>query len=197
MKSFLQMKLGMAAVALLAGCAVQTEQTEAGEGTRATAQALDDTNANLLAGPWQFDSADLTMSGDLASTYTVAGDAIDLRFAGVYYHWSGTTYRGYSFTQEAPVQQGHTYDLALPVSGENGGAPAFFAVTLPGAGPVQYTQLYSDGTAHVKVTVTDDPGASPTITLTAHPLTATFGPIQGFGMGLFSYTVSASLTEVP
>ena len=79
--------------------------------TYATATAVFDTavvhyaaGANLLAGPWQFVSSDVTPS----TAYSINGDSITLDFQG-YFSWNGTWasgYTGYTFEQPVAVVEG-------------------------------------------------------------------------------------------
>ena len=177
----------------LAGC-----QTAPPESSRSA--ALDSTDsgsaANLLAGPWQFVSSDLTPN----DSYTIGvggdGNAIAVDWDG-YYSWSGnwsTGFVGYTFAQPAALAAGGTYALALTVSDVSNPIPVVLDATLSGGGAQQAVTQFGNGTATLTFTVAD-PGTTPTVSLVAHPALGHVGPLYSTGILFQSYTVTASLTR--
>lgn len=150
-------------------------------------------SANLLAGSWQFVSSDVTPS----TAYTLNGDAIDLDFQG-YFSWNGTWasgYQGYTFQQAANVVQGGTYVLTVDVSKTNVPVPAVVEASLSGAGAKQQQSLSGNGVITFTFDVAADPGSSPVVQLIAHPVLGHLGPVEGTGIGVQSYELTASLTS--
>jgi hypothetical protein len=150
-------------------------------------------SSNLLAGPWRFVSSDLTPS----TAYEIHGDAIDLDFQG-YFSWNGTWasgYQGYTFEQPAPVTQGATYVLTVDVTHSNVGLPVVVKASLSGAGPAQQQTSMGNGVLTFTFTVTSDPGSAPVVDLVSHPVLGQIGPVQGTGIGIESFTLTASLAK--
>jgi hypothetical protein len=148
---------------------------------------------NLLAGPWRFVGSDLSPS----TAYAIHGDAIDLDFQG-YFSWNGTWasgYQGYAFEQAAPVAQGATYVLTVVASNSNVGLPVVVKASLSGAGAAQQQMSMGNGVLTFTFDVASDPGSAPVIDLVAHPVLGHLGPVEGTGIGVESYTLTASLTK--
>ncbi len=148
---------------------------------------------NLLAGPWRFVSSDVTPS----TAYSISGDTIDLDFQG-YFSWNGTWasgYQGYTFLQPAAVVQGATYVLTVNVTNANVPVPAVVEAALSGAGAQQEQQSSGNGVLTFTFTVSSDPGSAPVIDLVAHPVLGQIGPVQGTGIGVQSYDLTASLEQ--
>jgi hypothetical protein len=148
---------------------------------------------NLLAGPWQFVSSDVTPS----NAYSISGDTIDLDFQG-YFSWNGTWasgYQGYTFQQPAAVAQGATYVLTVNVTNANVQVPAVVEASISGAGARQEQQSFGNGVLTFTFTVSSDPGSAPVIDLVAHPVLGQIGPVQGTGIGVQSYDLTASLEQ--
>ena len=148
---------------------------------------------NLLAGPWRFVSSDLTPS----TAYVIHGDAIDLDFQG-YFSWNGTWasgYQGYTFEQPAPVTQGATYVLTVDVTSSNVGLPVVVKASLSGAGAQQQQMSFGNGVITFTFTVASAPGTAPVVDLVSHPVLGQIGPIQGTGLGVESFALTASLAK--
>src|SRR5437868_820890 len=67
----------------------------------------DDSDGDLLAGPWAFVGSDLQPD----TSYAINGNEIDLNFSG-YFHWNGTWasgYQGYTFQQPVAIARGSRY----------------------------------------------------------------------------------------
>ena len=156
--------------------------------------SADDGQANLLAGPWVFASSDVRP----ATAYTINGNEIDLRFNG-YFNWNGTWasgYAGYTFQQPVSVVQGARYRLSVVVSNANTPIPSVLRASLSGAGSEQQkSTLGGNGTIDFDFTVASDPGAA-VVALTAHPVLGHLGPTEGVGIGVQTYSVTASLTRL-
>ena len=149
---------------------------------------------NLLAGPWAQVSSDLTP----ATSFTVDGNSIDLNWSG-YYRWSGTWasgFRGYTFEQPVSVVDGGSYRLTLTVSNLSNPIPAVLWAQLSGAGAEQKQWTKANGTLTYDFTVSGDPGATPVLDVTAHPALGHIGPVEGTGILIQSYTITASLTRL-
>jgi hypothetical protein len=150
-------------------------------------------STNLLAGAWQFVSSDLTPS----TAYSIDGDAIDLDFQG-YFSWNGTWatgYVGYTFSQPVSVTEGSTYVLTVDVTNSNVGLPAVVTASISGAGAAQEQSSMGNGVLTYTFSVSSDPGSAPVIELIAHPVLGNLGPVQGTGIGVESYDVTASLVK--
>jgi hypothetical protein len=151
---------------------------------------------NLLAGPWQFVSSDVSPS----NAYSINGDTIDLDFQG-YFSWNpslGVAYQGYTFQQPVALVQGATYVLTVNVTNTNTPLPAVVEASLSGAGAQQEQTSMGAGVLTFTFTVSSDPGSAPVITLVAHPVLGQFGPsggIPGEGIGVESYDLTASLEQ--
>jgi hypothetical protein len=170
----------------------------AGDGQQAIAepsQALAITSQpGLLAGPWAFASSDI----DPDNSYAIHGNEIDLNFNG-YFRWNGTWnsgYKGYTFTQPVSVIQGGRYRLSVAVSNTNTQIPSVLRASLSGAGAEQQKSISGNGTIDFDFTVVSDPGAA-MVALTAHPVLGHLGPTEGVGIGVQTYSVTASLTRLP
>jgi hypothetical protein len=145
---------------------------------------------NLLAGPWQFVSSDVTPS----TAYSISGDTIDLDFQG-YFSWNGSSYQGYAFQQAVPVVQGATYVLTVDVTNANVPVPAVVEASLSGAGAEQEQMSFGNGVLTFTFAVSSDPGSAPVIDLVAHPELGQIGPVQGTGVGVQSYDLVTSLVQ--
>jgi carbohydrate binding protein with CBM56 domain len=145
---------------------------------------------NLLAGPWQFVSSDVTPS----NAYSIDGDTIDLDFQG-YFSWSGSSYQGYTFQQPVAVVQGATYVLTVNVTNTNVPVPAVVEAWVSGAGAEQEQSSFGNGVLTFTFPVSSDPGSAPVIDLVAHPVLGQIGPVVGTGIGVQSYDLTASLVR--
>jgi hypothetical protein len=184
--------------AALAGCGVAPEGDDVGRSAQPlTATISTDCqhqNQNLLAGPWVQVSSDLTP----ANSFSVDGNSINLNWSG-YYRWNGTWasgFRGYTFEQPVSVVAGGSYRLTLTVSSLSNPIPAVLRVSLSGAGAEQQQMTQSNATLTYDFTVSGDPGATPVLDVTAHPALGHIGPVEGTGILIQSYTVTASLTRL-
>jgi hypothetical protein len=148
----------------------------------------------LLAGPWALASSDIQPS----TSFTIDGNAINLSWSG-YYRWSGTWasgFAGYTFAQPVAIVEGGSYRLTLTVSNLSNPIPAVLRASLSGAGAEQQQSTQVNGTLTFDFTVDSDPGAAPVLDVTAHPALGHIGPLDGIGILIQSYTVTASLVRV-
>jgi hypothetical protein len=148
---------------------------------------------NLLVGPWQFASSDVSPS----NAYSISGDTIALDFEG-YFTYPPSGYEGYTFQQPVSLVQGATYVLTVDVTKANTPIPTVVKASLSGAGAEQ-EQTTSGGTESgvltFTFTVSSDPGSAPVIDLVAHPVLGQVGPLVGTGIGVASYDLTASLEQ--
>jgi hypothetical protein len=178
----------------LAGCGVAPEGDDVGSSAPALKIAAHCTQPNLLAGPWTLASSDLTP----ATSFSSDGNSVNLTWSG-YYRWSGTWasgFRGYTFEQPVNVVAGGRYRLTLTVSNLSNPIPAVLYASLSGGGAEQLKSTQVNGALTYDFTV-GDPGATPVLDVTAHPALGHVGPIDGTGILIQSYSVSASLTRLP
>jgi hypothetical protein len=149
---------------------------------------------NLLSGAWSFAGSDIQPE----NAYAIHGNEIDLEFNG-YFRWNGTWqsgYKGYTFTQPVSLVQGARYRLSVVVSNSNTQIPSVLRASLSGAGAEQEKSVPGNGTIDFDFTVGSDPGAA-TLALTAHPVLGHLGPTEGVGIGVQTYSVTATLTRQP
>ena len=180
-----------------AGCAAGEDAAGAAVGERSQAVAVSHdpmSQQSLLTGPWLFAGSDVHPD----TSYAIYGNAIDLNFNG-YFRWNGTWkdgYRGYTFKQPVAVVQGERYRLSIVVSNANTPIPSVLRASLSGAGSEQQQSTSGDGTIDFDFTVTSDPGTA-VVELTAHPVLGHLGPLEGVGIGVQTYSVTASLVHIP
>jgi hypothetical protein len=130
-----------------------------------------------------------------SNAYAIHGNAIDLDFRG-YFSWNGTWasgYSGYTFEQPAPIAQGTTYVLTVTATSSNVGLPVVVTASISGAGAPQQKMSMGNGVLTFTFNVASAPGGAPVVDLVVHPVLGHLGPVEGTGIGVESYTISASL----
>lgn len=172
---------------VLGGCVADTtDSTDTAVVDNAVTSAT-----NLLAGPWHFVRSDIRPS----TAYAIHGNSIDLDFRG-YFSWNGTWasgYQGYTFEQAAQVTQGGTYVLTINATNSNVGLPVVVTASISGAGAPQQKMSMGNGIVTYTFAVASDPGSAPVVDLVVRPVLGHLGPVEGTGIGVESYTISASL----
>ena len=147
----------------------------------------------ILHGAWTLATSDLSPS----SSYTINGDELDLTFGG-YYTWQGTWasgYQGYTFTHPAHLVDGATYQLTLTVANPSIPVPVALKASLSGAGPEQSLTFFGAGAQTLTFTVGSCPGPAAVLDVVAHPVLGHIGPVEGTGILIQSYQVTASLVR--
>ena len=186
--------VGALLLLLCGGCGAPPPEAT-GDSTEAMSASADSIASNLLHGPWQFVSSDVTPS----TSYTIAGDTIDLDFSGYFncsVPCSSASLQGYTFAQPVKVRSGRTYTLTVAVSNvAEPGIPVVVEASLSGAGAEQEQSITSAGTLTFTFDVASDPGSTPVINLVARPVLGQIGPLTNTGIGIDSYDLSASLTR--